>query len=94
MAAVNLLKADKKGLVTRNNIPLGRIMGIPIGLDYSWFLIFALPTWMLADSYFPAEFKHWPPLLYWVMGAVTAAALRRDGNTTVRFSRLVLRLSH
>jgi hypothetical protein len=82
VAAVNLLKADKKGLVTRNNIPLGR------------FLIFALPTWMLADSYFPAEFKHWPPLLYWVMGAVTAAALRRDGNTTVRFSRLVLRLSH
>ncbi len=24
----------------RQNIPLGRIMGIPIGLDCSWFLIF------------------------------------------------------
>ena len=59
----------------QHNIPLGRILGIPIGLDYSWFVIFALLTWMLADSYFPAEFKDWPPLLYWFMGAVTAVML-------------------
>lgn len=50
-------------------------MGIPIGLDYSWFLIFALLTWMLASSYYPAEFKNWPPLLYWFTGAVTAIML-------------------
>ena len=50
-------------------------MGIPIGLDYSWFLIFALLTWMLANSYYPAEFKHWPPLLYWFTGALTAIML-------------------
>jgi Zn-dependent protease len=50
-------------------------MGIPIGLDYSWFLIFALLTWMLATSYYPSEFKNWPSLLYWFMGAVTAAML-------------------
>ena len=61
--------------MTRHNIPLGRILGIPIGLDYSWFVIFALLTWMLAVSYFPAEFKNWPPLLYWFTGAVTAAML-------------------
>lgn len=59
-------------LMTRHNIPLGRILGIPIGLDYSWFAIFALLTWMLAGSYYPAEFKDWPPLLYWFMGTVTA----------------------
>jgi Zn-dependent protease len=47
-------------------------MGIPIGLDYSWFLIFALLTWMLAVSYYPAEFHGWPLSLYWVMGAATA----------------------
>jgi len=34
--------------MNRQTIPLGRIMGIPIGLDYSWFLVFALLTWMLA----------------------------------------------
>ncbi len=59
----------------RQAIPLGRILGIPIGLDYSWFLIFALLTWMLAVSYFPHEFHNWPPLLYWAMGAVTAIML-------------------
>jgi Zn-dependent protease/CBS domain-containing protein len=58
--------------MTRYSIPLGKILGIQIGLDYSWFLIFALLTWMLAGSYYPEEFKHWPPLLYWVIGAVTA----------------------
>jgi Zn-dependent protease len=64
-----------KKLMTRPNVPLGRILGIPIGLDYSWFLIFALLTWMLAGSYYPAEFKDWPPLLYWFMGVATAIML-------------------
>jgi Zn-dependent protease len=66
---------ERKELVTRQNIPLGKILGIPIGLDLSWFLIFALLTWMLGGSYYPAEFKNWPPLLYWFMGAVTAIML-------------------
>jgi Zn-dependent protease len=61
--------------MNRHTVPLGRIFGIPIGLDYSWFLIFALLTWLLATSYFPAEFKHWPQPLYWFMGAVTAVML-------------------
>lgn len=59
----------------RQNVPLGRIFGIPVGLDYSWFLIFALMTWLLATNYYPAEFHDWPPSLYWVMGAVTAIML-------------------
>jgi Zn-dependent protease len=61
--------------MTRHNIPLGKILGIQIGLDYSWFVIFALLTWMLADNYYPDEFKNWSPLLYWLMGAVTAIML-------------------
>ncbi len=61
--------------MTQHSISLGRILGIRIGLDYSWFVIFALLTWMLADSYYPEEFKHWSPLLYWLMGAVTAIML-------------------
>ena len=36
--------------MNRQTIPSGRIMGIPIGLDYSWFLVFALLTWMVAGS--------------------------------------------
>jgi Zn-dependent protease len=57
--------------MNRGAISLGRILGIPIGVDYSWFLIFALLTWSLATSYFPAEFKNWPVTQYWIVGAVT-----------------------
>jgi Zn-dependent protease len=58
--------------MNKQQIRLGRILGIPIGLDYSWFLIFALITWSLATSYFPLEFKGWPTIEYWTIGAVTS----------------------
>ncbi len=61
--------------MTRQNISLGRILGIPVALDYSWFVIFALLAWALAGNYYPAEFRNWSPLLYWFMGAVTAITL-------------------
>ena len=48
---------------------------MPIGLDYSWFLIFALLTWSLATSYYPAEFRNWATAQYWVVGAVTVVKL-------------------
>lgn len=65
----------EKSLAARPTVALGRIMGIPISLDYSWFLIFALLTWMLARSYYPAEFMHWPQWLYWATGAATVILL-------------------
>ncbi len=61
--------------MNRHTIPLGRFLGIPIGLDYSWFLIFVLITWTMAVGYYPAEFKNWPVAQYWFMGAVTAIML-------------------
>jgi Zn-dependent protease/CBS domain-containing protein len=61
--------------MNRRNIPLGRILGIPIALDYSWFLIFALLTWTLAVGYYPVEYKNWPVVQYWFMGAMTALML-------------------
>ena len=61
--------------MTRHNILLGKILGIEIGLDYSWFVIFAILTWMLASSYYPAEFKNSSHFLYWFMGMTTAIML-------------------
>jgi Zn-dependent protease len=58
--------------VFRHTIPIGRVLGIPIDLDYSWFLIAALITWILAVNYYPAEFKGGTSAEYWLMGAVTA----------------------
>jgi Zn-dependent protease/CBS domain-containing protein len=54
------------------HIPVGKILGIPIYLDHSWFLIFALLTWMLAQSYFPNEFKNWTKFSYWSVGFITS----------------------
>jgi Zn-dependent protease len=58
--------------MNNQSIPLGRVFGIPLRIDYSWFLIFALITWTLATGYFPAEFTGWPAVEYWVLGAFTA----------------------
>jgi Zn-dependent protease len=61
--------------VIRQQIPLGRIFGISIGLDYSWFLIFVLLTWSLALTYYPAAVPGQSASLYWALGAVSAVML-------------------
>jgi Zn-dependent protease/CBS domain-containing protein len=62
----------EKAKMNRQGISLGRVLGIPIVLDYSWFLIFALVAWTLASGYFPSEFKNWPTAEYWLVGVATA----------------------
>src|ERR1700688_1302528 len=59
----------------RHTIPLGKIFGTVVELDYSWFLVFGLFTWVLAVSYYPAEFKNWSRGEHWLMGALTAIML-------------------
>ncbi|MFQ6058915.1 MAG: site-2 protease family protein [Anaerolineae bacterium] len=56
----------------RNTLSLGRVFGIEIKLDYSWFIIFALLAWSLAGHYFPRIHPGWPVGTYWAMGLVTA----------------------
>ncbi len=62
-------------MLSRHAVPVGRILGIPIDLDPSWFLIIALLTWILAVGYYPAEFRGWPSAEYWIAGALTAGLL-------------------
>ncbi len=59
----------------RRGLPIGRIFGISIDLDYSWFLIVALLAWMLAVGYFPAQYRGWSTGEYWAMGIITAVLL-------------------
>jgi Zn-dependent protease len=56
----------------KTNISIGRLLGIPIGLHWSWFLIFALITSSLAWGYFPSVYPALAPLTYWLLGAVTS----------------------
>src|SRR6266550_1121475 len=61
----------------RHTIPIGRVLGIPIDLDYSWFLIAVLITWVLAVNYYPVEFKGGTSAEYLiaVVGPLTSFAL-------------------
>lgn len=59
----------------RHTFFLGRIFGIVVDLDYSWFFIFGLLTWVMAVSYYPGEFPHWGAGECWLLGAVTSVLL-------------------
>ena len=61
--------------MSRQTISLGRVLGIPIGVDPSWFLVFVLVTWTLAVNYYPTEFSNWSVVQYGLMGAATAVLL-------------------
>jgi len=56
----------------RASLTFGKILGIPIGVHSSWFLVAALVTWSLASSYFPKEYPGWATGIYWLVGVVTA----------------------
>ncbi len=58
-----------------SRIPLFKAFGIPIRLDLSWFIIFALLSWSLAVHTFPGYYKDLPTSTYWAMGVVAALGL-------------------
>jgi Zn-dependent protease len=51
---------------------LGKIFGIPIGVHYTWFMIFALVTLSLATAYFPDRYPGWSGMGYWAVGLLTS----------------------
>jgi Zn-dependent protease/predicted transcriptional regulator len=52
-------------------IRIGRILGIPIYLDFSWILIFGLITLSLAMQ-FTKEFSRWSAAEHWAVGIVAS----------------------
>jgi Zn-dependent protease len=56
----------------RRGFRLARVLGIPISIDYSWFLVFALFVWMLGGVAFPAAYPGVPPLHLWAAGLAAA----------------------
>nr|MBC7245569.1 site-2 protease family protein [Chloroflexota bacterium] len=54
------------------SVRIGRILGIEIRVDYSWFIVFVLVTWSLAGQYFPGTYPGWSRTAYWVIGALTS----------------------
>ncbi len=58
--------------ILRGGIPIGRLFGISLRLNYSWFIVFALVTWALTTNYFPVEFPNWGWSTSLVAGLVTS----------------------
>ncbi|MFC2015923.1 site-2 protease family protein [Chloroflexota bacterium] len=56
----------------KGSLRLGKVLGITIGLNYTWFIIFALLTLSLATSYFPGRYLGWASQSYWGIGIVTS----------------------
>jgi Zn-dependent protease len=52
-----------------------RLLGFPIYLDLSWFVLAILITWSLATSLFPMQIQGLAPATYWLMGAAGALGL-------------------
>jgi len=51
------------------------VCGIPISINASWVLIYALITWTLAVGYFPRQLPGLEPVAYWANGLLAALLL-------------------
>lgn len=56
----------------RGGLSIGRYFGIQVKLHWSWLIIFAIVTWVLAGVYFPNTFPEWSLATYVVTGVVTS----------------------
>ena len=54
------------------SLRIGRIIGIPIEINTSWFVVFFLVTLSLATAYFPARYPDWSTPAYWLVGLFTS----------------------
>lgn len=56
----------------RGSIRIGKIFGIPIGLHYSWFVIFGIVTFSLSYYIYPDSYPGWSNSMYWLIGIITS----------------------
>ena len=56
----------------KSSLRLGRIFGIPIGVNYTWFIVFVLVTLSLATSYFPNLYSGWSQVGYLSIGLLAS----------------------
>jgi Zn-dependent protease/CBS domain-containing protein len=61
-----------KGLLNNGGIKVGKLFGIKIYIDSSWFFIFAIVTWNLATGVFAGLRPDWDPTMNWSIGIVAS----------------------
>ncbi len=60
------------GRLTWHAITIGRLFGIRLDVNLSWFVIFGLLAWTLGGVYFPQSHPRWPAVLAWGVGLVAS----------------------
>jgi Zn-dependent protease/predicted transcriptional regulator len=58
--------------MARQDITVGKVFGIRIGVSFSWFIIFGLVTILLATAYFPQNYPNLPRYAYLTLGLITS----------------------
>jgi Zn-dependent protease len=56
----------------KSSLRFGKILGITIGVNYTWFIVFALVTLTLASGYFPVRYPGWSTAGYLAAGLLTS----------------------
>jgi len=59
----------------KSSFVIGRIKGIQIEIDFSWFFIFALVTYSLVTGYFPYYYPNLGTTEKWVLGSIISLML-------------------
>jgi Zn-dependent protease/CBS domain-containing protein len=62
-------------VVWGRSLRVGRIAGIPIGIQPLWVVIVALITWTLGSSYYPSQVHHLAPVSAYLLGLASALLL-------------------
>lgn len=55
-----------------SSLNLGKVLGIPLAINYTWFIVFFLITASLALGQFPHEYPLWSPAEYWTLAVITS----------------------
>src|SRR5437879_5548958 len=71
MAVQSATREAKRRMPISPGLRIGRILGIPIYVHPSWFIIFVLITSMLGMQ-FTAMHPQWTPAQHWTVGIVTS----------------------
>jgi Zn-dependent protease/CBS domain-containing protein len=54
------------------SIQVARVLGIPVYVHFSWFIVFGLIAWTLATGYFPQQYPNLPVTSYWAKGLLAS----------------------
>lgn len=56
----------------KSSLRVGKVFGVPIEINYTWFIVFALVTMSLATSYFPSRYEDWGMAGYFGVGLLAS----------------------